>query len=161
MCLLNHCLENVAILSSLPSSRMCRRTCWSVFKIRSLGGGWPWGISLVMKSVQVAGLDLLGNCGRSRRGRPLIVTRLSGYDEETCCMLVPWLDALSSRPLLDSLYVSSPNKPVRWLLSLHLFFGLTEPPSLGFESAGVWLHTGVLMRRGRSGHRERHTGRTL
>lgn len=73
---------------------------------------------------------------------PLIVARLSCYALEACCTEISVVDALSSLLLLDSLYISSPNKPMSQWLSLGLFFGLTKPPpTLSLESAGMQLHT--------------------
>lgn len=57
-----------------------------------------------------------------------MLARLSGSGMKTCCTLIPAADARPSRPLLDSLYVSPPSKPVSRSLSLGLFFGLTRPP---------------------------------
>lgn len=49
----------------------------------SRSGPWGWptqSVSLVTKSVQVAGLDLLGNAGHAKRGRATIIPELSCYD---------------------------------------------------------------------------------
>lgn len=66
----NHCLDNVALLSSfcIPIKQNVQKDVL-IFKVSSSRDGQPWSISLIMKSVQVAVLDLLGNSGHARRGR--------------------------------------------------------------------------------------------
>lgn len=79
--------------------------------------------------------------GRARRERLQTVARLSCRAIKACCMQIPAADALSSWLLLDSLFISFPNKPVSPLLFPGLFFGLTGPtPTLNLDWAAVWLH---------------------
>lgn len=80
------------------------------------------------------------NAGCARRGRAPESCWLLLYIK-ACCVQVPTGDALSSQLLLDSLYISSPNKSMFHLLSPGLFFSFPGPPSIpGLQSAGMQLH---------------------
>ena len=85
-----------------PSSRMCRGTCCSLFKVRGSGEVE----CLLCNSVRMADLALLGMLAVQGGERLQIVARLVAMIIKTCCTYIPATDALSIQLLLDSLYRS-------------------------------------------------------